>query len=155
MARFDAVVRPAFAVATVGERQLQRYLDAHPGRTLFLLADYGHRPITVDAAIHRGGMSLAGSWNWASPLLTSMLPDRMYVLGSRGSREVVDLSPYQKVVYTYQPDVESEAAALQVLAERFEVRLDGWTCDFEYAFWDTYQPGQLTRVIVARACVRR
>jgi hypothetical protein len=157
IARFDAKIRPLFEVATEGERQLARFIADTPGRTLFAFADYPHRPITIDAAIHRGGITQGTTWAWTSPLIREMFPDRGYLLGGTGdsARPDPQLGRYRKVVYTYHPAVESEAAALARLEERLRVHLDGFECPFEYRFWDTTQPTPvLTDVIIVKGCRR-
>jgi hypothetical protein len=157
LSRFDSKVRPAHEVSTEGERLLQQFLTATPGRTLFAFADYPHRPITIDAAIHRGGMTFGDTFEWTDAYVRAMFPDRMYVLGppAVAARQRVSLSRFQKLVYTYNPAIEDDASALATVERLFNFRADGFTCSFEYRFWDSFQPDvMLTNVQVARGCAR-
>jgi hypothetical protein len=145
---------PAFRVSTDGERQLERFIRQSGGRTVFAFVDYGHRPVTVDAAIHRGGISIDAGTAWTSRLIQSMFENRFYVTGP-GSTAV---SPrrYRTLIYAYRPGIDDDVSVQDRMRLLFGVRMEEYTCPFTYTFWDTLQPlpSVLTDTVVTRGCTR-
>ncbi|MGE3267431.1 MAG: hypothetical protein AB7P40_01695 [Chloroflexota bacterium] len=156
--KFDAKVRVAFTVATEGERQLQEFLAETSGRTLFAFVDYGHRPISIDSAIYRGGMTLGRTWQWNSAYVRSIANDRMYVLIETNDSAKLHVNPkrFQTFVYSYYPALETEAAVIARIERRLDFKFDSLDCPFTFPFWDPVQPPSVTlsNVQITRGCRR-
>ena len=78
---FVRLFQPCYAASTQASLLLDRFLSAHPGRTLFLVPDNNFRPTTVDSSIYKGGANLSEDLWENGAFVPSLFPNRDYIIG--------------------------------------------------------------------------
>ncbi|MGE3909355.1 MAG: hypothetical protein AB7K36_08390 [Chloroflexota bacterium] len=130
---------------TIAGRQVQTFLDAHPGKTRVLILDNAHRPLTVDSAISKGGTDIHNRAWGVSPYVAALYPDRDYLIGETGQyARPVTYDDVETVVFVVGPAMggksikgnkevhEQEWAITRTwLRDSFDLDISQWNCPVE------------------------
>ena len=105
-----------------------RAVRSTAGRTLYLIPDNAHRPLSLASAVFKGGTDVVSTEWGTSPLMRRLFADRWYVYG-KGTVPVGVRSegrPFDKVVVSYFPDHREEF--FKTIRDRFAIDLTTLDC---------------------------
>ncbi len=121
---FFFLFQPVYAASTNASRELDAFVSAHSGRTLFIVPDNNFRPTTVDSAIYKGGVVLYKDFWDRNAFVPGLFPQRDYII--RTGNEAIQPDRYDALVFVSLQG--QEVATLSDLAERYSFPSELFTC---------------------------
>ncbi|MGE3271593.1 MAG: hypothetical protein AB7P40_22775 [Chloroflexota bacterium] len=123
---------PAFQEAERIQHAVDQFVGESPGQTAILTLDNAHRPLTRDGAIFKGGTNSGESSLWGvSPYVQHLVPNRHYFLPSPELPDVIDTSPFSRLLFVSLEGPGRLDVTEHRLAETFGASLIGFECPLQ------------------------